>query len=338
MLSDTIPGNVAHTSLPDKTQPTASFYASTGPMKGVFEPIAACSNALTSFWPLHHTTVSTLLNSLSVKWTTVDILRVVDPDGVSHQVMIIGLEPDALLQLSHSGALAAVEACKELLCKHGVHDLECSIEELTSTLNARHPLQVVGNRKIETPGEGPTSQIPFSSTLGVAVSPSRNPTLDSTRGFFLVPILNPDKKVYFVLCRHSLGLESIGQSLISIIQPPDSHMAERPKAVIEKIKDSNDFLAQILKIHEGGPRAKDMTEDISTMSNSIGVLGDELSVLQACKEEKDRAIGVVEFAPDISVGAPPENFTFDICVCEADSSKFNSKNFRENVVDFGDAK
>ncbi|KAF8555083.1 hypothetical protein OG21DRAFT_1508154 [Imleria badia] len=68
-----------------------------------------------------------LLDSMKVKWTSVDILRIGNTDDyVAPAVAWIGVMPGSL---SGDGGVVVAHKCKEVLVKYGINDVDVEIRE-----------------------------------------------------------------------------------------------------------------------------------------------------------------------------------------------------------------
>ncbi|RXW18880.1 hypothetical protein EST38_g6966 [Candolleomyces aberdarensis] len=339
-LSFAISTKIIQTSLPlklsqevtesESKSSAADFYASTGPMNGYLRNIGQHRN-LASFWDANMIKLGVFLESL-VCFDRIDPSTVIDLDGVSHIALVVVVGRDTLSGLSLERATEAMVACKDFLREHQVEGVECLIQMGSFNPSAAHPLQVV---EADESAGNPESLIPFTSSLGVAITTTQDPDLESTRGFFITAADKLDGKIYFLICRHGLGTGGSGgddQQPITILQPPNSHFTLQTPELLEELGTQVDALQ--LRLSKPSRVMTDLRYT-AALAVHIGGLGEALSISDACnKEEQRRAIGVVRFKPDICWS---EDFTFDVAVCEADSSRFNPTNFRGNIVDIGDA-
>ncbi|RXW20176.1 hypothetical protein EST38_g5685 [Candolleomyces aberdarensis] len=292
---------------------------------------------LASFWltPSKRDELVELLDSMSVQFTTIDPVRIVEPKErdytgemamVGHRALAVAIKPDTL---SREKGLEVVVACKALLQRHGIDDVECLIREAECFSSA-------GPLKFEEPtpflhGWTAHIHIPTTSTLGTSIATTRTPEIEGTRGFYVAS--KRSGKLYFLTCRHVVlpcnsaednveyKYTDPSQPRIGVIQPsPESFEGTRKRAKKE------------LKDWENNPNKGGGTIPVPRV---IEQLKPELPILDRWKDPSDRVIGHVVYSPPLVAGAKHQEYTLDVAVCEVDPSLLDANNFLGNVVDWG---
>ncbi|RXW12592.1 hypothetical protein EST38_g13262 [Candolleomyces aberdarensis] len=212
---------------------------------------------LASFWltPSKRDELVELLDSMVVDVTSIDPVRIVEEDEsdysgemttVGHRALAIAIKPDTL---SREKGVGVVVACKALLAKHGIDDVECLIREAECFSSAGPP-------KFEelAPVEHFYSahvRIPTTSTLGTSITTTSTPDTEGTRGFYVAS--ESSGKLYFLTCRHVVlpcnsAKENVeykytegSQSRIGVVQPTPTALKLSRTRANEEIKDLSEY-------------------------------------------------------------------------------------------------
>jgi hypothetical protein len=89
-----------------------------------------CNHPIQNVWPKLGEQVYTFLDSLNVKWSTIDPVRFAEEGGESGQLYLwVGVVPKSL---SFEGAKAAADGCKKILTFAHFPDIEIALGSLSS--------------------------------------------------------------------------------------------------------------------------------------------------------------------------------------------------------------
>ena len=297
-----------------------------------------------------------ILEAYSVQWTSVELFRIGHGGQDMPVILWIGVRPGTLTDkygasLPAAGKVAV--ACRGVFRKHGILDVECEIKESEVYRGGAGPALVKPSTH-----SSPIVDIAvfFAPTIGTCIAPAvKGRTPEGTLGFY-VTFPNHPGKVYGVTCRHVLfpsrGGSGEPNKLYShknrseprrqVILPGDRFLgilkerAKEGREVQQNIVDAQRKKLAALVEREGQDpdRGQAIQDIIKGAQKTIGDFDQWIRDLDnKWKDQKNRVVGHVVYAPPISTEDPPHNYTLDWCLYEVDLEKI--KDFSGNVIDLG---
>ncbi|KZT04518.1 uncharacterized protein LAESUDRAFT_298724 [Laetiporus sulphureus 93-53] len=251
--------------------------------------------------------VHDLLDTMKVKWTSIDVVRIKDvEESFAPVILWIGVLPASL---SGEDGVVVASKCRELLVESGITDVDVEIRESVVTRWAapKFPTSTYSFDSTVDVRE------PLTTTLGLPICAQSTPCADGTGGFFIAEGVNT-KRLLLVTARH-------------VIFPPDKNENKhfehkndsQPRHNVTLFGDAafNKYLESI-KAEIGGKVAD---KDVSTHWAT----------------PESRVLGHVILSPPINVGidSSGEGYTEDWAVIEIDASKVDASNFDGNAIDLG---
>ncbi|KAL6303779.1 hypothetical protein BKA93DRAFT_898944 [Sparassis latifolia] len=292
-----------------------------------------------------------LLDSMKVKWTSTDIVRIGNSGESSAPVILwIGVMPASLS--GDDGAVVASK-CRELLVEYDIVDVDVEIRESVVTRWAGPELFT------STYSSDPTVYVRarLTITLGLPICAQSTPWSEGTGGFFITEGGNTER-LLLVTARHvvftpdknenkhfeckndsqrrynvtlfgdaafnkyveSIKAESGGKALI----------AQYQERRIRAIEGKNDPAA-----NKERQKAQAELDDAREAMEELNTFYQDVSTHWATPES--RVLGHVILSPPINVGvgSSSEGYTEDWAVIEIDASKVDASNFNGNAIDLG---
>ena len=289
-----------------------------------------------------------LLDSMNVKWTSTDVVRIGNAGESSAPVILwIGVMPRSL---SGSDGIVVASKCRGLLSKDNIADVDVEIRESIITRSA--------GPKLFTPtySSDPTVDVrePLTTTLGLPICAQRTPWAEGTGGFFISEGGNT-KRVLLVTARHVVFAPNNNQNSLfkreNNSQPRynvthfgdvafqkylESIRAEiRGKALIAEHQERR-IRAVRGKDNQGANRerrkAQHELEETREAIEELNTFYQEVSTRWATPES--RLLGHVILSPPICLGSSG-GYTEDWAIIEIDPSKVDASNFTGNAIDLG---
>ncbi|KAJ7439344.1 hypothetical protein FB451DRAFT_1302210 [Mycena latifolia] len=295
--------------------------------------------------------VHALLDSMEVKWTSTDVIRIGGTGESSVPVILwIGVMPTSL---SGADGVVVASKCRELLIDHGIADVDVEIRESVVTRSAG-PMFLTS-----TYSSDPTADIrePLTTTLGLSICAQSTPWAEGTGGFFVAEGGNPER-LLLVTARHVVFVPGESNNKHyerkKDSQPPQSVMLFSDSAFsnyLQSIKaeiGGKEFMVQYqqgrIRATEGRDdpaankerlRAQAELDEAREAMSKLTTFYQDVSTHWATPES--RILGHVVLAPPINVGvgSSGEGYTEDWAVIEIDASKVDGTNFNGNAIDLG---
>ncbi|KAK0218117.1 hypothetical protein IW262DRAFT_1117502 [Armillaria fumosa] len=287
-----------------------------------------------------------LLDSMKVKWTSTDVVRIGYPKESSAPVILwIGVMPASL---SGDDGVVVASQCRELLKEHNIDDVDVEIRESVVTRSA-------GPRLLKPASwNDPTADVrePLTATLGLPICAQSTPWAEGTGGFFITEG-GDTKRLLLVTARHVLFPPDTNQNKhferknsseprhdvmlfgdtafneylhsIQVEIKRNAIMAEYHERRIEMVEGKDDPEEMQERQH-----AQDELDKSRKAMEKLNILYQEVSTHWATPE--NRVLGHVILSPPMSSS---EGYTEDWAVIEIDASKVDASNFRGNAVDLG---
>ncbi|KAJ7760913.1 hypothetical protein B0H16DRAFT_1812172 [Mycena metata] len=282
--------------------------------------------------------IHTLLDSLDVKWTSTDVMRIAvpeDSDSSSFVVLWIGVMPESL---SGDKGVVVVSKCREILLEYDLADVEVEIRESVVTRS-------VGPALLEQEGylwPYATYDLrkPLTASVGLSISPASRLQRKGTGGFWLVDERDPSV-LLLVTCRHVVLPESDNHHYAS------SEDTEPLHQVVLLGEDALDTLTtsvatavsvyrnrvEMVQYQVVWGRA-DQVEVVVAQKDLDYALAFEASLAE-WEDLSNRILGHVVLSPPIAIHAGSGGFTEDWALIKVDPSKIDPSQSFANTIDLG---
>ena len=140
-----------------------------------------------------------VLEAYFVQWTSVEIFRIGHEGEKDMPIILwIGVRPGTLTD-EHGASLPTAGkvamACKQLLEKHNIYDIDCEIKESEAYRGALVKPSIYSSPAVDI-------EVFFTPTIGTCIG-TKDLSTEGTHGFYVTFPEHPDK-VYGVTCRHVL--------------------------------------------------------------------------------------------------------------------------------------
>ena len=294
--------------------------------------------------------VHALLDSMKVKWTSTDVVRIKDASWLHRYressapvILWIGVMPGSL---SYPDGSVVASKCRELLVEYDITDVDVEIRESVVTRSAGPKLLA------PTDSSHPTSSIrqPFTTTLGFPICAQSTPWAGGTAGFFISEGGNTER-LLLVTARHVVFTspdnshfehKDDSQLRHNIMLFGDASFNEYLESIQAKIKDEarySQIQERCIMAIEGkdNPAEKEKRqEELNKTREAVEGLNafyQDISTRWATSES--RVLGHVILSPPINVGVGSESYTEDWAIIEVDASKVDIGNFYGNAIDIG---
>ncbi|OCH84906.1 hypothetical protein OBBRIDRAFT_815290 [Obba rivulosa] len=263
--------------------------------------------------------IHALLDSMKVKWTSTDVVRIGNTGESSAPVILwIG--------------------CRELLVESNITDVDVEIRESVVTRSAGPKLLT------STYSSDSTVDVrePLTTTLGLPICAQSTPWAEGTGSFSIVEG-GDTERLLLVTARHVIFTPDKNENK-HFERKNDSQRRYNVRLgdavynkYLESIKAEIGSKA-IIAQHQEGPNkerqkaqaeldeAKEAMEELNTFYQNV-------STHWATQES--RILGHVILSPPISVASSSEGYTEDWAVIEIDASKVDASNFNGNAIDLG---
>ena len=293
------------------------------------------------------------LDSVNVKWTTIDVTRFAEVGKDAGPVfLLVGVKPGSLYR---ENAEVAAVGCKKLLEKFEITDIEVAFRESLFTRSAGPQLF----NYVSSVHAIADVRSPLTPALGLRIAARATPHFEGTGGIYICE--GGERKSVFVLtARHVVVPPNAGRnelySRTKVSQPRRAVLLLGSKAfqdVLESImvrigrqailvdhyEEELEGLGVAGEAHDDDAQAKERKkfkdlllgskEAIDTLNEFHG------EVTKYWSAESQRVLGHVAHSPPISVGTGPKRFTEDWALIELHSEKIDWVAFKGNVIDLG---
>lgn len=304
-------------------------------------------------WGTIRPKVRDLLDEQQVRFSTIDLVRfrTIPRQGmdaiISPLVIWVGVVPESLL---FNDASKSASTILELLKDEGVTDVDVEFRESVFRRSA-------GATLYKPPSdEDPRRSIldPLTTALGVPIAAAETPHMQGMMGFYF----QDGQDLYGVTARHVLfpaedNLDYIfhpGMPKKEVLVMGTEAWADYLKSVKTRMKDlafdveiNKRRIVSLERRAEGDtPDAKQAQRWLRKTRELMREGTETIAQLQEFYErtEQDfgdqcqRVIGHIVWAPAITAGTAPNDFTQDVCVVKLDKARF-LPNFKGNRIDLG---
>ncbi|EJD02803.1 uncharacterized protein FOMMEDRAFT_156149 [Fomitiporia mediterranea MF3/22] len=330
--------------------------APTGPeaYRGTRELRTVGNHALLDVWEDNLALkIHELLDTMKVKWTSTDVVRIGNAEESSSTVVLwIGIKPATL---SGYDGLDVASKCRNLLEEYDITDVEVEIRESVVTRSLGPKLLLTS----DFPYFDPTADVrdPLTTTLGLPISSQSTPWAEGTGGFFIAE--GDNKRLLLVTARHVVfppdksknklfehkddsqprhnvtlfgdaAFERYLKSIQAEIEGKEFYVNYYGRCIREKEEEEGEdspaakekrtkYQAEIDKMKKAKEALNAFYQDVSTQWNT----------------PESRILGHVILSPPIGVGVGSECYTEDWAVIEIDPSKIDKSNFNGNAIYLG---
>ncbi|KAI6032566.1 hypothetical protein F5J12DRAFT_944673 [Pisolithus orientalis] len=296
-------------------------------------------------WEDVGTHVYQYLDSATVKWTTIDVVRFAEPGKhVGPIVLWVGVRPGSL---SRKLAQVAALACENILLSFQIVGVEIAFRESVFRRSGPRLLNYVATAN-------PTASVcsPLTAALGLRIALVSTPYAEGTGALYLSAGCHSET-VYVLTARHVVlppkdtqnklyHRTQNSQRRIQIMLPGPVALQGVLTSAMAKIADDT-FMLDVLKKREesgdtGGVEAERAVVEprLREAEASLKAINKFHSdVTKVWSKENNRVIGHVLYAPPITAGAGSKHYTEDWALIELDRNKIDWANFRGNVIDLG---
>lgn len=311
---------------------------------------------LTAFWEVLGWKIRDFLDSVEVRWTTIDVVRFIKVEKgktIGPVILWIGVTPKTL---SGKGAKTAAYGCLDILKVVEITDIEVEFRESVY-------IESAGPNFLEPDNARPFAEFcgPLTPALGLSISAQATSDTGGTGGLYLAEG-GDSKNILLLTARHVLFPTG---------KVPNTNYARTNKSaprrnvllgttafddLFQPIKDkikacgevADDYHSQLEESQErlvavGGDDAemertmanRDRIQGLLDAANQAKAEIEEFhaDVIKNWSSANQRIIGHVVRSPPITFGGK-ESFTQDYAIVELNSSKFKHA-FRGNVIDLG---
>ncbi|KAF8954752.1 hypothetical protein BDZ97DRAFT_1908028 [Flammula alnicola] len=282
------------------------------------------------------------LDSVNVKWTTIDVTRFAEVEKDAGPVFLwVGVKPGSL---SRENAEVAAVGCKKLLEGFELPDIEVAFRESLFTRSAGPQLL----NYVSSVHATADVRSPLTPALGLHIAAQATPHLEGTGGIYI----REGAKVFVLTARHVvippnarcnelysrtkasqvrrdvflLGSKAFQEELKSIMLG-----IERQAILVDHYKEELKGLGEAEAKER--KRFEDLLQEAEEAVDTLSEFHGE--VAKYWSAESLRVLGHVAHSPPISVGTGPKRFTEDWALIELDGEKIDWKAFKGNVIDLG---
>ncbi|KAK7447030.1 hypothetical protein VKT23_014243 [Stygiomarasmius scandens] len=283
-----------------------------------------------------------LLDSMQVKWTSTDVVRIGNVDeSFAPVVLWIGVMPTSL---SGDDGVVVAFKCQELLGEYDITDVEVEIRESVVTRSAGPRLLTSDRSDLIV-----DFREPLTTTLGLPISvhsAQPTPQLEGTGGFFIAECGKPNS-LLLITARHVVFTPDQKNELF---EHKDVNQARHNVMLFGRVGFQSylDSIEDEIDTQESCSETFENLIHMSTKEDELQVYRAQLNKTQKMAEAlrtfhryvktdwslpDSRILGHVILSPPIGVGS--EGFVEDWAVIEVDASKVNKNNFYGNAIDLG---
>ncbi|CAA7263668.1 unnamed protein product [Cyclocybe aegerita] len=291
--------------------------------------------------------VMDLLDSMKVKWTSLDVVRIgIVEEDFAPVILWIGVIPTSL---SGEDGVVAAYKCHELLVESNITDVDVEIRESVVTRS--------GGPKLLKPDFYSSKLIvdvhePLTTTLGLPICAQSMPWCEGMGGFFITEGGNT-QRLLLVTARHVLFTRDMDENKHSertddseprynVVLFGDAAFNKYVEFIKNEIRDQGinaDYRERGIRRLEGrdDPAANEARERVQYEVHAAKRAIEELNafyqnVATQWATPESRVLGHVVLSPPINAG---EGYTEDWAIIEIDTSKVDASNFEGNAIDLG---
>ncbi|KAK0225014.1 hypothetical protein EDD85DRAFT_980166 [Armillaria nabsnona] len=274
-----------------------------------------------------------LLDSMKVKWTSTDVVRIRNVGESSAPVILwIGVIPASL---SGNDGVVVASKCRELLVEYDIADVDVEIRESVVTRSA--------GPKLFTSAYYSDSTVdvrePLTTTLGLPICAQSTPWAEGTGGFFITEGGNTER-LLLVTARHVVFTPDKNDNKHFEHKNDSQH---RYNVTLFSDAAFNKYLGSIQAEIEGKAfmaRYKERCIRAVEGKDDPAANKERQSAQTRLDEAKEAMEELNTFYQNASthwaiVGSSSENYTEDWAVIEIDASKVDASNFNGNAIDLG---
>lgn len=321
--------------------------------------LPVCKHPIQAVWLTLGEKIYKLLDSLGVRWTTIDPGRFTDAEKrweADSLYIWIGVLPRSL---SVELAKIAAVSCKDILAAANFSDIEISFRESFFTLSAPPTLLNHTERCFD-----PTADLrsPFTGVLGIAIAHKKAAPVEGMGTLYIceggecnrVSLLTA-RHVALPSSMHRNDLYIFDRIKSSLLRPRIRHqvLILGPQAYSNAIRDMVGKIGSEVSNLERYKRLLSQLgeapadENVSTVSKSrrtykerldkaertlVGVDALHSEITKNWTVVEQRVLGHVVYAPPISVATDPKQFTEDWALVERDCVKIDWDDFKGNAL------
>jgi hypothetical protein len=313
-------------------------------------------HAIGSIWLSIGKRIYQSLDSIGVKWTSINLLAYADvgeAEPFCSLILSIGVKPHSLL---YDAAVAAAAVIKEVLVEAGFPSIEVAfVESIVTRSIATGPKLLSFDPLLD---DVPDLRKPFTAALGLSITPLKYPHFEGTATLYF-RLGKDDKRTAILTCAHVARPPPIyantGMTYRSESQPREVFVAlgnmgysSAIKAMISTIDDLvysiatwKDVLVRLGEPVEGEnskvtERRKEHLELVAKATKKIeevNAIHDEVTKHRTIPDQ--RVLGFVLHSEKIEVSVEPYNFTKDWALIELYEEKVDWSTFKGNKVYVG---
>ena len=310
-----------------------------------------CKHPIQAVWCTLGEQVYKFLDSLEVKWSTIDPIRFAEEKGKAGPLHLwVGVEPKSL---SLEGAKAAAIGCKRILANAQFPDVEIAFRESVFTQSTGPQLL---NPKLYLDSFADIRS-PFTPSLGVQIAPKAIPHSEGTGALYLCEG-GESNHVFLLTARHIalppsahcnklymhnrasqhrhevliLGNKAYSDAVKAMMDKIDSEhifidLYKRKLAALEAIEDKDTMVADACQEFKG--KWMRATRTITAIEKFHDVITKHWTPVS------HRVLGYVIHAPPISISTGPKQFTEDWALIDLYHDKIDWSGFKGNVIYLG---
>jgi hypothetical protein len=268
--------------------------------------------------------------------------------GVTSPFVLVGVNPGTL---SGQAGLDDAVGCRSILVENGLDDVHVIILESAFSLSKGLYEPAI------TANPAAVLREPFSTSLGIPISPADSPNFGGTGGFFFLDKAKPGV-LYLLTARHVLFdpnqeenklfkfREGSGQDSKKVMFMGKAAFESRCKAIKSAIGGKHiviDYLNRRLECaneiedeEEAEMERADVAKEMEGATKAIEAFQKLLDdVTRDWEDERNRVIGHVTLSPPLSFNYGDDGFTDDWAVVEIYPSMIAKLNFVGNAIDLG---
>ncbi|KAF9778736.1 hypothetical protein BJ322DRAFT_1014326 [Thelephora terrestris] len=294
--------------------------------------------------------IHALLDSMKVKWTSTDVVRIGDAGEPTARVILwIGVTPTSLS--GDDGVIVAYK-CKGILQEYNINKVNVEIRESVVSLSAGPKLLTSASNYFSDPIADVRE--PLTTTLGLPICAQSTPWVEGTGGFFITEGENTER-LLLVTARHVILPQDKNENKHFEFKDDDQNRCNVTlfgdvafSNYLKSIKHEsrlNGFSAEYRETCIRGAEEKNDRAACDKRQNELDEIKEAAERLKTLHQDvlngwatpENRILGHVILSPPINfgVGSSSEGYTEDWAVIEIDASKIDTSNFDGNAVDLG---
>ena len=301
-----------------------------------------CDHPIADVWDRLGPQVFQYLDSVDVKWTTIDVTRFAEVGKDAGPVFIwVGVKPESL---SSENAEVAAVGCKKLVERFGINDVEIAFRESLFTRST-------GPRLFDYVSSlHATADVrsPLTPALGLQIAARATPHLEGTGGIYI----REGNRVFVLTARHVVippnaepnelySRRNVSQPRRDVLLLGNQAFQDELGSITVGIERRAILVDHYREELRGLGRAeaeerKTFNDKLREAEAAIATLNEfRREVTTRWSAEGQRVLGHVALSPPISVGAGPKHYTEDWALIELDREKIDWRVFKGNVIDLG---